>query len=183
MLICIQHHQASITRDQPERPVRRRECAANYHRNEQTRQYYYFIFCPCPASLLLLHRPIHIFCLAARDWRPGDEAAAAPPLCGSRDQGTALHALRLRSRDTAGWDGQGRARPGVMGACALLSTCWRVLGPPVCAKDWDEARWVCLGCLDASRCLSRRGCLQAGSLCLRVCDTHPGTGPWLCVHT
>lgn len=48
MLICIQRQQASVTREQPEQPVGRRECAANSPRNEQTWREYDFISCPFP---------------------------------------------------------------------------------------------------------------------------------------
>ena len=47
--------------------MRRRECTANYHRNEQTQQYYYFIFCPFPSSLPASPAPSIVLSFHPRD--------------------------------------------------------------------------------------------------------------------
>lgn len=101
MLICIQHHQASVTRA---RPVGRRECTANYHRNEQARRRHFLIFWPFPFSRPAAPAPAVVLSFHPRD-RPGragpwgSREDAVCPLCGSTGQGTVRGArLRVRPR-------------------------------------------------------------------------------------
>lgn len=107
--------------------MRRRECTANYHRNEQTQQYYYFIFCPFPSSLPASPAPSIFLSFHPRDCPGAGEGAGAPgeaaasPLCGSTRPGT------------AGW---GRC---LCAGRAPASAC-------VCARAWESTLFLSTRC-------------------------------------
>lgn len=132
--------------------MRRRECTANYHRNEQTQQYYYFIFCPFPSSLPASPAPSIFLSLHPRDC-PGRGGEAG--VGGGAGTMRCLHCVAAPARELR------------------LRVCRCVRGRARCSSAHVQ-RVLVSECANTSAFVQEAGCGPVGvclcCLCLSVCS-------------
>lgn len=132
--------------------MRRRECTANYHRNEQTQQYYYFIFCPFPSSLPASPAPSIFLSFHPRDC-PGAGEGGGGPRGGCRVSTVWQHPPGNRGLEPLPvcW-----ARP-----CVCVCVCARARGRARCFSA-HVARVLVSECVNTSVLVRQNGCVPVG---------------------
>ena len=145
--------------------MRRRECTANYHQNEQTQQYYYFIFCPFPSSLPASPAPSIFLSVHPRDCPGRGGERGGGPRGGCRVSTVWQHGPGNRGLETlpVRW-----ARP-----CVCVCVCTRV-GEHAVSQHTCNVCW----CRSVSTHLCSCGRMGVN---LWVCVRAVSAGPSACV--